>query len=151
MKKKILVTFYSKDGHAKKVGEKITNNLDADMDQIIDLKDRDRKIIGWLIAGKDAGTKNLTQIKHRADPSKYDLVIIGTPVWAWTVTPAIRTYLSENKLNKVAFFCTCGGQPGKTFAEMESLSKKPIDVLMIEDKELDHSDEAILKFCQGLK
>lgn len=147
---KILIAFYSKTGNTKKVGEEIARNLISETDEIIDLKDRTRKIIGWIIAGKDASTKKLTKIEHKKDPSKYDLVIIGTPVWAWTITPAIRTYLTKNKFNKVAFFCTCDGQKGKTFEEMEKLSKEPIAILELKDKEVT-SKEKIKEFCEKLK
>jgi len=55
--------------------------------------------------------------------------VVGTPVWAWTLTPPVRSYLAANKkkLKKVAFFLTCGSTGiDKTFAEMEKESKKPV-------------------------
>ena len=41
-------------------------------------------------------------------PSDYDLIIVGTPIWAWSPTPAIRSYLKNNNLSgkKVALFFT---------------------------------------------
>ena len=60
---KTLVACYSRTGNTRKVGELISKSLNADMDVIIDMKDRTRKIIGWLISGKDASQKNLTKIK----------------------------------------------------------------------------------------
>jgi flavodoxin len=105
---KILVVSYSRSGNTKKIAEQIAKKLDADFDEVIDMKDRHRKIIGWLIAGKDAMAKEKTEIKYKKDPTEYDLVIVGTPIWAWTMTPAIRTYLTENKFSEVAFFCTYG-------------------------------------------
>jgi flavodoxin len=146
---KTLVSFYSRSGSTRRVAEVISKNLNADIDEIKDLKDRTRRIIGWLVSGRDAMTKKLTKIKYSKNPSKYDLVIIGTPVWAWTVTPAIRTYLSENKFKKVAFFCTCGGQPGNTFREMKRLSKQPLAELDLIDKKLSKPDSRrkIKDFC----
>lgn len=46
--------------------------------------------------------------KH--DPSFYDLVVIGSPVWAWLVSSPVRAYLTAMKpwLPDVAFFCTLG-------------------------------------------
>lgn len=69
------------------------------------------------------------------------------------MTPAIRTYLTDNKFNKVAFFCTCGGQKGKTFEEMEKLSKKPITTLELKDKlvEINSCQNEIEEFCKRLK
>ena len=77
---KKLVVFYSRSGNTQKVALEIARSLRADVDEIIDLKDRTRKIIGWLIAGKDASQKKLTEIKFKKDPKNYDLVIIGTPI-----------------------------------------------------------------------
>jgi len=51
----------------------------------------------------------LTEIAQTTKvPDDYDLVIIGTPIWAWKPTPAIRTYISQNNLagKKVALFYT---------------------------------------------
>lgn len=150
---KTLVAFYSRTGNTKRVGKEISKKIKADIDEIIDLKDRKRVIIGWLVSGRDATLKKTTEIKFKKNPLKYDLVIIGTPVWAWTVTPAIRTYLSKNKFKKVAFFCIHGGQFGKTFEEMEKLSKKPIRVFSIKDKEIGNVDynKKLNKFCEELR
>ena len=156
-KMKKLVVFYSRSGNTKKVAKKIARQIKADTDEIIDLKDRSRKIIGWLVAGKDASMKKPTNIKYKKSPDKYDSIIIGTPVWAWTITPAIRTYLKENgnklktKAKKLAFFCTCGGQAGKAFEEMQKLSKKPQATLTIKDRDIKCSDKNIKDFCKKLK
>jgi len=151
---KTLVAFYSRTGNTEKIGKLISKNINADIDTITDMKNRTRRIIGWLISGKDASQKSLTKIKYKKDPSKYDLVIIGTPIWSWTLTPAIRTYLTENngKFKKVAFFCTSGGNKGKAFEEMKNLSKKPIATLEIRDKDVrkGHLQEELLKFCRKL-
>jgi len=148
--KKVLVIYYSRTGNTKRIGEKISKLLNADMDEIIDKTDRSG-IKGWIFGGRDAMKEKDTEIKYKKDPSKYDLVIIGTPVWAFTLTPAIRNYLGANKMKRVAFFCTHGGSPGKTLAEMENLSKKPVAVLGIKDKEINSSDIQIKNFCKILK
>jgi flavodoxin len=151
--KKILVTYYSRTGNTKKVAEGIAKELNAKIDQVIDLKDRKRFIIGWIISGKDSSLKKLTEIKTRENSEKFDLVVIGTPVWAWTVCPAIRTYITKNKFKRVAFFCTNGGQEGNTFKEMERLSKKPIATLSLLDKKIKKGEfyREIKSFCGRLK
>lgn len=148
---KTLVVYYSRTGNTRKAAESIAKHLNADIDEIIDKKNRTRKIIGWLIAGKDASQKKLTEIEYEKNPDDYDLVIIGTPVWAWTMTPAIRTYLSKNKFKKVAFFCTSGGSPGKVLEHMRELSKKPLAKLSLVGREIDDSNKKIRKFCTKLQ
>jgi hypothetical protein len=79
-------------------------------------------ITGYLSAGRDASTKKLTDIDEvKFDPASYDLVIVGTPVWASTLSAPVRTYLTKLKerFNRIAFYCTCGGGKGTAFEEME--------------------------------
>lgn len=142
-----LVVYYSRTGNTKKVAEKMAEVLKCDLDEIQDQKNRSG-IFGWLRGGVDAFNRRLTQIRHEKDPKKYDLVIIGTPVWAGTMTPAVRTYLEQNEFKKVAFFCTYGGQEGKTFQDMEKIIKKPIATLGLHRKDL---GKGIAEFCKKLE
>jgi multimeric flavodoxin WrbA len=86
--------------------------------------------------------RKLTKLEPlEKNPDEYDLVIIGTPVWAWNMSVPIRTYLSEQKdnlKNKVAFFCTMGGSGDKkSFLEMQNLlDKNPIATLALTTKEV---------------
>ncbi len=137
---KALVVYYSRTGTTKKVAEVISKALDSDIEEVIDMKDR-RGAKGYVIAGKDAATKQLTEIKNsKKDISLYGIVIIGTPVWAFTMAPAIRTYLTENKsaFKKIVFFCTQGGAGSKgTFKNMEEVcGKKPYDLFEATTKEV---------------
>jgi len=132
---KNLVVFYSRTGITKKVADYLARSMGCDLEEIVDLKDR-RGPKGYLVGGKDAATKKLTEIEEsKKDLAVYDTVIIGTPVWAFTMTPAVRTYIQKNKeqFKKVAFFCTQHGSGSKrTFRDMEALcEKKPISTLEV--------------------
>jgi flavodoxin len=108
---KILVVYFSRTGVTEKISELIAVALNADKEKLVDKKDRSGTW-GYLVAGKDAGFGNETEIEPvKHNPSDYDLVIIGTPIWAWSMTPAIRTYINQNKgcFKKVVFFTTSGG------------------------------------------
>jgi flavodoxin len=105
---KSLVVYYTRTGKTRFVAETIAAELGADLEEIVDLKKRECKI-GWIMGGKDATQKKQTEIAPiKRMPADYDLVVIGTPIWAWTLTPAIRTYISKNDLSgkKVALFYT---------------------------------------------
>jgi flavodoxin len=157
-KMKTLIVYYSRTGTTKKVGEKLAKHLKCDHEEIIDLKSRAGPI-GWMGAGKDAMKKKLTYIKDiKKDPKKYDLIIIGSPVWAGNVVPAIRTYILTNKpdIKKVAFFCTMGGSTGKIFSEMEEIINiKPLGTLSLKTKEVNNPDHdfnnKINVFVKGVK
>jgi flavodoxin len=137
---KSLVVFYSRTGTTKQIGEALAQLLGCDSEELVDTKKRSGPL-GWLSAGRDATQKKLTtlaEIKH--DPALYDLVILGTPVWAGTVSSAIRTYISANKskFKRVAFFYTQGGTKHKQlFDEMEALcEQRPVDTLAVSQKEV---------------
>ncbi|MCX5642721.1 MAG: NAD(P)H-dependent oxidoreductase [Candidatus Omnitrophica bacterium] len=67
---------------------------------------------------RDAFTKKITNIKELPDISGYDLVVLGSPIWAWNVAPAVRAFLEQVSLadKKVFIFSTHGGGPGKAMA-----------------------------------
>ena len=50
-------------------------------------------------------------------------MIIGTPVWWYTIAPVIRTFLKENNLSGkiIKPFATNAGWLGQTFKEIERL------------------------------
>lgn len=127
---KILITYYSRTGITKQLAEIIRAELETDhkhdvkVEEIIDLRSR-KGPLGYIIGGKDASQRKETQIKDlKNDISKYDVVIIGTPVWAWTMTPAVRTFINKNKdkFKKIALFATQGGSGAKkAFKEIEDI------------------------------
>lgn len=150
---KTLIVYYTRTNTTKKLAEAVALKLGADLEEVIDKKDRSG-IKGYVVAGKDAMQASLTEIGEcQKNPSEYDLVIIGTPVWAWKMTPAIRTYLTNNKekLSRVAFFTTQGGEGnGKVIPGMEELvGKKSIASLqlltreVVQDKFADKLDEFV--------
>jgi hypothetical protein len=46
-------------------------------------------LINWLRSGRDGMKKKLTKVKYSKEASKYDLIIVGTPVWGWNMVPAV--------------------------------------------------------------
>jgi len=147
---KTLVAYYSRTGNTNKIAKQIAKELKTDIDEIKDKTNR-KGFLNLIKAGFHAISRKETKIKTKKDPSKYDLVIIGTPVWAGRETPAVRTYLKNNKFNKVAFFCTCGSKQGKSFRNMQRLSKKPLAKLKIKEKQVPGSKNQVKKFCVYLK
>lgn len=139
---KTLIIYYSRTGTTKKVAEILAQKTGAHTEQIIDIKNRDGPI-GYIKAGKDATLKKLAKIQElKRNPQNYDIIIIGTPVWAWNITPAIRTYLHKNKEmlkdKRISFFCTMGGSGDKqSFAEMHKIiGKSPKATLTLLTKEV---------------
>lgn len=153
---KTLIVFYSRSGNTRKVAQAIAAKLGADLEEIIDPKDRSGAL-GWMAAGKDATFKSATPIKPvEKDPGLYDRVIVGTPVWAFTMASPVRTYLTQHGkgIKQAAFFCTLGGSGDKrTFEDMQGLcGKEPLATAAILEKDIkkDSFGPAIETFVQKL-
>jgi len=154
---KILVVYYSRTGTTKKVGEAIAKELSADSEAIVDLKRRSG-IIGWFAAGADAYRRKLTRIRTRNKPERYDMVIIGTPVWSKNMSPAVRTYLTNYDFvgKKVGFFCTAGGEnTERTLEALKKLAPKSVVVgtlgVCAKDFKSGVYEEKIASFVKSLR
>lgn len=108
---KTLVVYYSRTGNTKMIAETISESLDCDIEEIVD-KEKRGGILGYLKSGYEASRNKLSIIEDpKHDLSKYDLLIVGTPIWAGKMSVPIRTYLHQNmeKIPLLACFCTAGG------------------------------------------
>jgi flavodoxin len=109
---KSLIVYYSRSGNARFVAQTVAAEVGADVEEVIDLKKRSGAL-GFLIGGIDARRGKGTKISPTTkSPADYELIIIGTPVWAGRPSPAIATYLKKNDLSgkKVAVFFAQGGK-----------------------------------------
>jgi len=132
---KALVVYYSRTGNTKRVAEALAEALrqrkcDATLEEIVERKDRSG-LLGWLRAGRDATLNKETEIEEmKNDAAEFDVVVVGTPVWAFTATPAVVTFLRRygGKIKKAAFFCTLNSKGARrALARMGKVSgKNPI-------------------------
>ena len=90
---------------------------------------------------------------------QYDTIIIGTPVWASSFAPPIRTFLHENesvKEKKLAVFtCFSGGGADKAMDKMKNyigIDKWEAELVLIDPKnnEKPEDDRKIKEFCTSL-
>jgi flavodoxin len=156
--KKILVVYYSKTGNTERVAKEVAAALNADLEKVIDRKDRSG-IFGFLTGGRDGMKKKMTDIDPpKKNPADYDLVILSTPVWGGDMTPAIRTYVAMNKTNLNAIACIITA--GRTRAEKvvpsfaEAAGKRPVAYVGFVSKELKNEavyKEKLAKFIEELK
>ena len=151
-----LVVYYSRTGYTKRVAETISSKLDSDIERIKDMKDRSG-FIGYMRSGWEAFRKKTPIIKDpKHDPSDYDIVIIGTPVWAQGPSSPVLTYLHRfsDKFKKTAYFCTLGGSGAeKTMSKMERRAKRPEAILSLTTKKVKDGDyqHEINRFIREIK
>lgn len=126
--KKDLVIYYSYEGSTKFVAELIKNKLDAD---ILEIKTKKELKGGngfakYLWLGRHVVMKTKPEIEDFSiDIDDYENIFLGTPVWSFSITPPIRTFLDKYKLkNKDMYlFCTNEGSFGKVFKDMKESLK----------------------------
>lgn len=157
MPKKILVVYYSRTGTTKKIAELLAEKLNSDLEEIKSAKNY-RGIWGYLIAGREAMLKKPTDLAPVVkNPADYDLIVIGTPVWAGNVSSPVRTYLMRNKNDSknIACFCVMGGSGDeRTLAEMENIfGQKSIAAFSLLTKEVieNKAEEKIEEFVNKIR
>ena len=118
---KTLVVYYSRTGNTKYVAEKIAENLGAEICEVVDKKSRKGRL-AFVTGGYESIRKKLTEIEVSRTVDNYDLIIIGSPVWANGITPAIRTFINQNDFSnkQIACFVTLKGEdPEKALESMK--------------------------------
>jgi flavodoxin len=122
---RVLVVFFSRTGTTRMLASTLARMLSADIEEICDLTER-RGASGYLRCLLDSWRKRPAEIVPAGlDTAQYDLVVVGTPVWAGSVSAPVRAYLLENrsKFGHVAFFCSFGGLGSQVaFDEMRALA-----------------------------
>lgn len=120
---KTLVVFYSLEGNTKLMAESIAKEVDADILELKPQKDINScGFMKYVWGGRAVMMKAKPELLPLTkNPQDYDLVFIGTPVWACRYAPALDTFFSEHKLSgkKIALFCCHKGAKGKIFDKMK--------------------------------
>lgn len=125
MTKNNLVVYYSYEGSTRIIAQTIAEVLDADIIKCKPLKDINSKgFTKYIWGGKQVVFKQHPQLEtFEKKPDDYYMVIIGTPVWVFTYTPAIRSFLSQVNLKnkKIGLFCCHEGAKGKTLDNLKNV------------------------------
>jgi menaquinone-dependent protoporphyrinogen IX oxidase len=137
---KILVVFFSRSGTTHRIATALSAALECAVEEITEPRSR-TGILGYLRSVIEARRQHLPGIlPAKNDPSSFDLVVVGTPVWGWSVSSPVRAYLAANKgrLPQIAFFCTLGGAGSdNAFAQMQEITgKAPCATLAVVAKDV---------------
>ena len=112
---KILIVYYSLTGNTKFIAEAIAESINSDILEVKPVKELNAEGGSkYFWGGYQATMKKKPKLKpFDIDPLEYDLIFIGTPVWAWTYSTPIRSFLSKYDLTgkRVALW-TCSAGDG---------------------------------------
>lgn len=115
---KICIIYHSETGNTRHVAQHIASvTTDSRLVEVTDRK-RHFALTRFLMQCNAARGERKTEIEpSHLDVREYDLLVFGSPVWAFKPTPAIHTMIDAidncGKKRAVAFV-TCGGRAGQS-------------------------------------
>jgi flavodoxin len=159
---KTAVIYYSMSGNTRQTAEKIADAVGADLICIEPVKEYPsegaRKFI-W--GGMKAVMGETPRLKPYRFDGSYDRIVIGTPVWASSFAPPIRSFIKENREKLegkpvAAFFCYSGGGADKAaekLKKMLKISSFEAELVLVDPKDQPkpENDDAIAAFCEKFK
>ena len=122
---KTLIAYFSFGGNTALAAGLLRSSLNADVHEIKLLKDKKRSGPGkffWALS-QVLGNKRPAVKPFADDINKYDLILLGTPVWAGNPSPALLSFIDQAKIanKKIALFCTSAGGEGKAFVKLKTV------------------------------
>ena len=127
----ILCVYYSRTGRTERLMREIAAEFDCELVKLEDGVKRSG-LSGWLVSGLHAVSRKVPPVKElqtKLPLKDYDLVILGTPVWAGRCSAPIRSFLLQHgeKLKRVAYLITRGSNVRyeEVFEQMDLYVRKP--------------------------
>lgn len=124
---KTIVIYHSYTGHTKMVADYIKEKLNCD---ILELKPKtpfsnDYQTVVDMYENNSINDKVIELEEININLDEYDKVILGSPVWWYTITPVIASFLKKYDLSKKEIypFATNAGWIGSTFEDIKILCK----------------------------
>jgi len=116
---KKLVMYYSLEGNTKLIAEAIATEIGADLLELKPVKDvSPTGFMRFVWGGKQVMLKEKPELQpFDVKIDDYDVIYMGSPVWAGSYAPAFNTFFNDNKITgkKIGLFGCYGGQEGKIF------------------------------------
>jgi Flavodoxin len=140
MSNTVLVIYFSRTGNTRRVAEQLALELGGQACAITEATSR-QGFIGYSRCLWDSLLRRDAAINPLAcKPAQAELVVIGTPIWAWHLASPVRSFVRRHRVDikRCAFFCTMGGSGSEAaFDELCTLtSQLPLATLALTDLEV---------------
>ncbi len=145
---KTLIIYYGYGNHTRMIAERLKQELNCD---ILEIKPKVpysadyQKVVSETEDNLE--TRETPEIEDiNVDLTTYEKIILGTPVWWYTITPPIRTFLTNYDLSgkTVIPYATNAGWLGSTFEEVKELCKGNIEHEMNIKFTTDYAEDKLL-------
>jgi len=124
--KKILIAYYSHSGNTKAAAEKIQSITGGELYEIKPVKPYPAEYNAVVeMAKQEKNTDFYPEIEDNCDVQIYDVIFTGTPVWWYTLSGPVKTFLKKNNFEGKLLvpFCTHGGGgASNTYSDMKKLA-----------------------------
>jgi flavodoxin len=138
---KILIAYYSRTGHTRTIAVELAARCGADLQEIRDATTKRSGLLGYFRCAREALRLESPPIEPpTVNTQSYDLVILGTPVWASHMSSPMRSFLeaTRGKLERIAVFCTQGGNGApKVIGEIaDTVGKRALATLVLNERDV---------------
>ena len=158
-KKKILIAYFSCEGHTKQVAENLSKVIKSEIYEIKPEIPYTKDDLKWTnenartsIECKDENSRPKLK-DNNAQINNYNIIFLGFPIWWYNVPPIIKTFLEsydfKNKI--IVIFATSGGSDfGNILNNLQNFCK---DAKFIQGKVLNRrpSLDDLKKFVNPLE
>ena len=159
---KTLIVYYSLEGNTEYAAGEMASTLGADMLRIEPVKAYPTSCFRkFFWGGKSAVMAEKPELQpYTFQPTKYDRIIFGFPVWAGNVTPPLHTFVMENQealkdKRIAAFACQSGSGAEKALRKLKTyldIEKLEAELVLIDPKAKPNpeNEKGIKAFCDTL-
>jgi flavodoxin len=122
---KILIVYYSLTGNTKFIAETLKTEMNADILSLKPIKElKAESGMRYFWGGFQTCMKRKPKLESYAVRlEQYDLIILGTPVWAWRYSPPIYSFITNHDLSdkKVVLWMCYAGDGKKAMGRFKKL------------------------------
>lgn len=122
---KSAVVFFSYDGNTRYLAGKISRELNSELIELSVVRQRhatDRETFAWRT--RQVSTSPIPEVRF-ADFAFHeaDLIVVGTPVWAGSMAPAVRSFFRSYDFFRTNFalFACYAGRVGSALQHMKDM------------------------------
>ena len=118
---KTIIVYHSFSGVTRGIAERVRTACGGDLVEVSPLEPYSKPTAYTLGTLRARGGKPDAVQPAAIDVAAYDLVVLGTPVWAWRPTPVMNgalAALAGAAGKKAVTFATCGSAPGDTLQQL---------------------------------